>query len=1107
MRQADYSKSSQQRFACVCGASVVVDQWDLVDSRHRVDLVDRAVNGSLLRHQCSSCHRELERQGPLGILHPLGDEHVLLMFYADSGGPPPSSVDFLVDETDIPALAFPFEALPVIVPRDLDEDLANPEGAISEAEAQHGTAIGERYANALGSFAALVEGMRLGPLINKMAEFESAAEFAEFVQAEPAALSDEMQDHLSRVGGIEPFRASMQAIADLLKDARDDPTAAWDKHMALWASGPDESQTRARMNEIEACHEQHRWADAIPLSKRLLGEAEEHGAGDLAGFAHAHLGVEYLHAGDGSRAENLDKAVDHLEQAARLTITVESRVGTLNDLGAAYLRRINGDRRDNFNQALDCLKRALTVLKQEDLPRQLSTVQTNLAHILQQREYGDRAGDLRESREYALAALTHRSPELDVEDWAYTMLNLGGTLELLSDLGVADRSDAVHAYEDVLNEAARLVDRTLVGQANLGLGRALLASARDAESEGDHRRATELRSRGQDSLEAAVPNLEGRDELRHAQTLAELADVLRSQGEMTAAIAVAENALKASSADFDPREHSRISWLLGDLHADLEDWPAAADAFRSAVDAAEVAFLARLDSQGRAVELQGRRNLERWAAFAVARAGDARGAALILEGGRARELRRRIEPGDAEWERLVGLPLPLQDAYREATTALARSAYGDDATGASRKLHAAVASIRAVAGFEDFGVSVQWEEIAGATEPQHPLVYVNPTPYGTLLLLVSDGQDRPDAILLDGPSSEEVLDALRFEAIDSFGDPDSYLGTASGMTPSGSIDKGLRFVLPWLGERLAHPLADELAKLGASGVTLVLCGPLGLSPLHAATWSEGGGDVCLLDHFDVRYAPSAALQSLASQRSNQRADVTPRLVAVGNPAGAGLQSSEGEVLEIGENFDPDQTLIAVEAEATKAFLLGNASDATHLHLACHGRGDLWDPEETALVLADGELKATELAGIQPLAARLAVASACQTAIAELNNLPDEVFSVATVLIAAGAACAIASLWSVNDYTTALLMTKLYQELFSDDHPRPHVALKRAQLWLRDLDAGDEGAFLDEHPHLRDEFARLSRGGTPPGERGNRGSSTPSIFESPKYWAPFIAVGA
>src|SRR5581483_1102358 len=81
--------------------------------------------------------------------------------------------------------------------------------------------------------------------------------------------------------------------------------------------------------------------------------------------------------------------------------------------------------------------------------------------------------------------------------------------------------------------------------------------------------------------------------------------------------------------------------------------------------------------------------------------------------------------------------------------------------------------------------------------------------------------------------------------------------------------------------------------------------------------------------------------------------------------------------------------------------------------------------------------------------RLAILSACQTAIPNVHGAVDEVRSLAVGLIQAGARAVLASLWPVDDRATYLLMTCFAQEWLPNvDAEPPAAALARAQRWLR-----------------------------------------------------------
>jgi CHAT domain-containing protein len=77
-----------------------------------------------------------------------------------------------------------------------------------------------------------------------------------------------------------------------------------------------------------------------------------------------------------------------------------------------------------------------------------------------------------------------------------------------------------------------------------------------------------------------------------------------------------------------------------------------------------------------------------------------------------------------------------------------------------------------------------------------------------------------------------------------------------------------------------------------------------------------------------------------------------------------------------------------------------------------------------------------------------------------------------ILLAAGSAYAIATQWAVDDASTAMLMTRLY-DLMITRRLYPPEALRAAQLWMRDLDAMEGQEMLEVHiaavcRHLDDE---------------------------------------
>jgi CHAT domain-containing protein len=104
----------------------------------------------------------------------------------------------------------------------------------------------------------------------------------------------------------------------------------------------------------------------------------------------------------------------------------------------------------------------------------------------------------------------------------------------------------------------------------------------------------------------------------------------------------------------------------------------------------------------------------------------------------------------------------------------------------------------------------------------------------------------------------------------------------------------------------------------------------------------------------------------------------------------------------------------------------------------------------AVLLSDGWLEAGALTAFAGLGARLVAISACQSGGGNIADLADEGISSGSVMIVAGSACAITSLWPVHDLATALLMTRLYEELFSGATGRRSSRLVRRAVGKRHL---------------------------------------------------------
>lgn len=967
-----------------------------------------------------------------------------------------------------------------------------------------------------------------GDLVGELLQVKTYEEFSELLSKRPELVGDpvlEILDNARQEAGGAGL--AFEPWYELIRHAQDDPEDAWsifDDVMKSQAEAGNELQ--AELDAINKALDEHRAEDAIEVADAALPKAVEANLAVYVGYFEGQRAKAHFQLTTGDRAQNIEEAIAGLNRALESTIEAEVAAQLMMHLGLVYGERVRGDRGENLEVAVKLLAEALKQLRPESPPWLGALIQTNLANALLQRERGDRAENLREAAEACRAALQHRSPEEDAYDWAHTQLNLGAILQDLAGLEGHEPTEAVDAYETVIAEAERIGEDWLVGGAHFSLGRLRRIAAEPnpeerlmgpgaEEEQAKHARESGVLTPALEDLEAAYRLTEhDPDPTRRGRVLDELAGIYQALGRAEDAIAVGREAIAKLRPTSSPRECARAAGRQGALLAAQGEWDEAADAFRDANEAAELMFHARLDTKSRELEARNAGQLSRWGSVALAGAGDATGAALMLESGRTRELRRRVQLGPAEEQRLDALPEDLRDAYMAATAELAESPLGPASTASARELQEVLALIRTVPGFEDFATGARLEDLTAAAEPDWPLVYVNPTPAGLLLLRVETDSEGPtvDSLVLETPTAWQVFMRLMAGRIadtpELVGDSEfhSYLGSIVGYGTAG-LEDALDEALPWIGASIAKPIAKWLGETDASGVTLVTCGPIGAVPIAAAPWDENGAPTHLLDHYEVRYAPSAILSATSLRRSAERVDLDPYLVALADPTRT-LDAAGPEVEEIARQFG-GRVASAEGEDASSDFLRSNIDKATHVHLACHAGGGLFDPEDAAVELSDGRLSALEMTAVGQLYSRLVVISACQTAIPEITAAPGEVFASSTVVLIAGSACAIASMWAVDDTATAILMTRLYEEMIVNGM-RPPEALRRAQLWLRDMTEERETAFLDEHPALNAEVRRRTEVGNPPGRRGpdtpaGTGGNRP--FSHPVNWAPFIAVGA
>jgi len=311
--------------------------------------------------------------------------------------------------------------------------------------------------------------------------------------------------------------------------------------------------------------------------------------------------------------------------------------------------------------------------------------------------------------------------------------------------------------------------------------------------------------------------------------------------------------------------------------------------------------------------------------------------------------------------------------------------------------------------------------------------------------------------------------------------------------------------------RLAQILHIEeiLAELpqGCNQLILIPYRFLHLFPLHALPCDN----TYLLDLFPkgVRYAPSCQLLQLSQ---NQQRPHFNKLFAIQNPT-KDLYYTDLEVENILPLFPSSQVLAKQDATET-AVKTNQEMPVSHCHhFSCHGKFNVRSPLESALILAkdespeDGQLTLAEIFGLSLNQCRLVTLSACETGITPVAGSTyqynsDEYISLPSGFLYAGSPSVVSDLWTVNDFATAFLMVKFYQNLSqlpTRETGAVAVALNQAQTWLRDVTKEELQEWtnhLSLTPTQEDALFDLFEDE----------ETTEQPFQSPYYWAAFCAIG-
>lgn len=549
---------------------------------------------------------------------------------------------------------------------------------------------------------------------------------------------------------------------------------------------------------------------------------------------------------------------------------------------------------------------------------------------------------------------------------------------------------------------------------------------------------------------------------------------------------------------------------LGRLAFDKEDWAQVHEALEQGLAFSQRVFSAQLTRKHKETWLKNVQGVPERAAYALAKLGRFEDAVTVLEHGRALLITESLDRQSLDTASLQQIDPFLHERYMHLTVRLqalmnAELKYGqeielpvwlrEDLTECLDKLDRITAEIAKITGEKQLKEGLQIEEIQAVAEV--PLAYIVSTSKGGLVLLVS--QDHIGHLWLPEVTDERVFTVLR-DYLSAYA---NWRSVPQDIDNQQQWNEALERVTDWLWQFVMEGLLEALSRLRAEQVVVLSSGIMGLLPLHAANVSNlstATGKQYALDEITIRYAPNAKGLMQAQHEATQVDSESILVVAEPVPVNASPLTGAVQEGMVSSAFFPMKKVLHGDGATYEAWI-EHAASFSVFHFACHGYFSSDDPLSSGLMLSDDTLLSVrDFITADQINGRIAVLSACETA-AIGSELPDELISLPTGLLQSGFAGVVASLWSILDESTLMLMWCFYERWrLKEDNPA--TALQKAQQWVRDTTNGEKS---DYYKRLLDETSS-SVVPTAVIERLYRSValSDPARREHahPRYWAAF-----
>jgi CHAT domain-containing protein len=852
----------------------------------------------------------------------------------------------------------------------------------------------------------------------------------------------------------------------------------------------------------------------------------------------SNYGSCYLHRIQGNKADNIEQAIYHFTEALR----VYSResfpqhwAGLQIDMASAYLNRIRGKKAENIERVIFFCTQALQIYTREDFPQHWASAQFNLASGYIYRLEGEIADNIEQAICCLKKVLLVRTHDLDPEGWATAKISLGMAYQERIRGEPEENIDLSIKY---LREALSVCTRSNLplewAKAHHILGASYLNRQKDNSVENIEQAIYYFTEALSILTTANFPH----DWASAHHNLGTIyADRLRGKSEenLEKSIQHYTKALQVFTPKAFPEQCLMSGFLMAHLAFDYQLWDRVIIGCEAAINASEILRSWETSESIRQKIHDGTTQIGLYQAIVKAciNIGQIGKALEYVERSRSKRLVDLMASndlyGDGEIPQAVRELLQQYESLQQQIDNLRSQNDSQSDRGilnTNNRTRAALELDRATLSSLEAQKQEIWQQMRQLDPVLAGEIQVSAPNISQMQQLI----DRPTTAILSFFTTDK--------------DTHVFVLHQERITLHTCVGQGIETLQVWLREewlipyrkdnsqwsdRLNYTLAelaqrlqiDELIKGHLDGIEELIIIPhllLHQIPFAAIPIEK---DFYLGDRLLIRYIPSCQVLEFCQQRQEIEA------IAYGTVEDAeenlAYASFEGE--QIAQLYQiPRQQRLQGSQEATCKNYRQLIERVQFIHCCHHAESRLDNPLESRLKLADGSITLGQLMtpGWRLPDLSDVFLSCCETGLGE-PSLSDDLFTLSTGFLCAGARTVVSTLWSVDDLATALFSIFYYQQL--QQVQDRSLALQQAGVRLRQLKKEDLIAIATPIKSRAEELRKERKKYLPGSAERSRydyqyktygiiasgifnilNAAEQLPFSHPRYWAAFICQG-